>query len=104
MKPTIPGAQAPTIPGAQAPTVPSAQAPTVPGAIDPISKRRILLVVALFAVFGVGLHVLAPTINGMTFNGIKLTGLPLGYWIAAQLGPLLLALLVVWLSKHKASS
>lgn len=81
------------------PTIPGPSARTIPSPIDPISKRRTLLVVVLFAVFGVGLHVLAPTING-----IKLTGLPLGYWIAAQLGPLLLALLVVWLSKHKASS
>ena len=71
--------------------------PNGPGVHATLNKRRGLLVVVLVAVFGIGLHLLAPT-----FNGIKLSGLPLGYWIAAQLGPLMLAVLLVRLSNRKA--
>lgn len=57
------------------------------------SPRRELLLLCLFLTIGVAVHVLAPTANGL-----KIAGLPMGYWLAAQLGPLLLAFILVWLS------
>ncbi|MEQ1696352.1 MAG: DUF4212 domain-containing protein [Hyphomicrobiaceae bacterium] len=70
--------------------------PNSPGVHAAIGRRRAILFLVLFAIFGIGLHLLAPT-----FNGLKLSGLPLGYWIAAQLGPLLLAVAFVWFSARK---
>jgi putative solute:sodium symporter small subunit len=72
--------------------------PSSPGTTTSISKRRAVLVVVLFAIFGIGLHALAST-----FNGIKLAGLPLGYWLAAQFGPVVLALLLAWISARKVA-
>ena len=54
---------------------------------------RFGLAACAWVVFGVGMHAFAPTLNG-----IKVWGLPLGYWVAAQGAPLLLAGLAVWLS------
>lgn len=61
--------------------------------------RRALFALLLIAIFGGALHLLAPAANGL-----KLAGLPLGYEIAAQIGPLLLALIVVWLASGKVPS
>ena len=66
------------------------------GAVAPISKKRAMFVLVSFAILGIGLHLLAPTLNG-----IKLAGLPFGYWIAAQLGPVALALLVILTTARK---
>jgi putative solute:sodium symporter small subunit len=86
-------------PGALAPNLQSAQAPAVEGCVRGGGWRRTLLYSVLFAIFGVGLHAAAPTLNGL-----KLSGLPLGYWTSAQLGPLLLAALLIALSNRKAAS
>lgn len=72
--------------------------PNSPGPQRSISKRRTMFLVVLFPIFGVGVHVFAPT-----FNGLKLSGLPAGYWIAAQLGPVLLALILVCLPARKVA-
>lgn len=69
---------------------------STPGAPAPISKRRAIFVLVFFAILGIGLHLLAPTLNG-----IKLAGLPFGYWIAAQLGHVALALLVILTTARK---
>lgn len=53
--------------------------------------KRAAAAVAIWAVFGLGLHAFAPT-----WNGLRLWGLPLGYWLAAQGAPILLGL-AVWL-------
>ncbi len=56
-----------------------------------IERRRIGFVVAALAFGGIGLHLAAPTLNGLKWSG--LLG---GYWLAAQGGPLLLLALLVW--------
>ena len=61
--------------------------------------RRTLCVCSVFLVLGVGIHVFAPTLNGL-----KMFGLPAGYAIAAQGGPLLLAVLFVMWRSRKASA
>jgi len=61
--------------------------------------RRALMALATIAVFGVAVHVLAPAANG-----VKIAGLPLGYEIAAQIGPLVIAFLVILMSKSKVRS
>ena len=48
-------------------------------------QGRPLLMCLVWLVFGLGLPLLAPTLNGL-----KPGGLPLGYWYAAQGAPLLL--------------
>lgn len=48
---------------------------------------------------GLALHVFAPTLNGL-----KLAGLPLGYWLAAQGAPAALAALAIWLIARKDGS
>jgi putative solute:sodium symporter small subunit len=60
--------------------------------MKPRAQRRLILLV-LFAAFGIGMHILAPTANGLKFEGV-----PLGYFLAAQGGPILMALLLVWLT------
>ena len=67
--------------------------------MTPNERRRAFLICVLFLVFGVAMHCLAPTLNGL-----KLAGLPMGYWLAAQGGPLLLALALVWLSSGKSQA
>jgi len=57
------------------------------------------MALATIAVFGVAVHVLAPAANG-----VKIAGLPLGYEIAAQIGPLVIAFLVILMSKSKVRS
>ena len=67
--------------------------------MTPKERRRALLICVVFPIFGVALHCLAPTLNGL-----RLAGLPLGYWIAAQGGALLLAFALVWLSSGKTNA
>lgn len=69
-----------------------------PESLPSISKKRAFLALVLFAICSIGLPALAAT-----FNGLKLAGLPLGYWMAAQLGPLFLALLLAWISARKVA-
>jgi putative solute:sodium symporter small subunit len=49
------------------------------------NPRRWRIALGLWAVFGLFVHAAAPTLNGL-----KLGGLPLGYWLAAQGAPILL--------------
>jgi len=73
---------------------------TQPGPHRPARPiRKALLALATIAMFGAAMHVLAPAANG-----IKIAGLPLGYEIAAQIGPLILALLVIFMSRSKVRS
>jgi putative solute:sodium symporter small subunit len=65
---------------------------------DMTRSRQIALPFLVWAVFGVLLHVSAPTLNGL-----KLIGLPAGYWLAAQGAPLILAGLAIWLTAGKGS-
>lgn len=59
--------------------------------------RRIALPLGLFLTVAVGLPLAAPTLNG-----VKLAGLPLGFWVAAQASPLLLAVAMIWLASRKS--
>jgi putative solute:sodium symporter small subunit len=54
------------------------------------TPRRWLIAFGLWVGFGLGIHAAAPTLNG-----VKLGGLPLGYWLAAQGAPLLLLVLAL---------
>ena len=53
---------------------------------------RIALALSVWAVLGLGLHTVAPLLNGL-----KLSGVPLGYWMSAYGGPILLGLAALWL-------
>ena len=59
----------------------------------PYSLRRVLLAVSLFLLLAIGLPLAAPTLNGL-----KPAGLPLGFWVSAQLAPLLMAAAALWLA------
>ena len=61
--------------------------------------QRVVLAFVLWAVFGLAVHVFAPTLNGL-----KLSGLPAGYWLAAQGAPLLLGALAIWLTSGRGSA
>ena len=58
--------------------------------------RQPALVCLLFFSVGVGLHVVTPTLNGLNMMGI-----PAGYWVSAQGGPVVLALLLGMLRSRK---
>jgi putative solute:sodium symporter small subunit len=57
------------------------------------------LVCVVMVSLGVGIHIFAPTLNGL-----KVSGLPSGYWMAAQGGPIMLALVFAsWLSRKSST-
>jgi putative solute:sodium symporter small subunit len=58
-----------------------------------------LLVCVAMVSLGVGIHMFAPTLNGL-----KVSGLPLGYWMAAQGGPIVLAIVfAAWRSRKSTT-
>jgi putative solute:sodium symporter small subunit len=62
-------------------------------------KRRTLFIGALCWVgFGWLIHAAAPTLNGLKWGA-----LPMGFWIAAQGGPLILAILACCLTPQSGA-
>ena len=81
------------------PRMTQANSDTEPPADSAKSKRnarRVVMSCLLWTVLGLAMHVFAPT-----FNVLKLSGLPAGYWFAAQGAPLVLAALANWLTSGK---
>ena len=56
-------------------------------------RGQIVALIAVWLAFGLGLTLLAPTLNGL-----KPGGVPLGYWYAAQGAPLVLVVMLVWMT------
>ena len=56
-------------------------------------RIRLISLCLIWLVFGLGLPLLAPTLNGL-----KPAGLPAGFWFAAQGAPLILAAVLAWTS------
>lgn len=58
----------------------------------PPIRSRPRLTVLLWLVIAVALPLAAPTLNG-----VRLDGLPLGYWMSAQGAPLILFAILAWM-------
>ncbi len=64
--------------------------------MDAFRWRR-LLAIGLWLVFGLLVHMVAPTLNG-----VKLAGVPLGYGLATTGAPVLLLGLALWLAPRRS--
>ncbi len=59
-------------------------------------RPRTYVCLALWVLFAVALPLAGPTLNGA-----KPWGLPLGYFMSAQGGPLLLLAMLAWMSAYR---
>lgn len=62
----------------------------------PPSRSRTLLLVFIWLLITVALPLAAPTLNGL-----KLAGVPIGYWMSAQGGPLILLAMLAWMGRDR---
>jgi putative solute:sodium symporter small subunit len=61
--------------------------------------RRALGMLIILALVGIAPHLIAPTLNGF-----KLAGVPLGFAVSAQIGPVVLALMMFWIASRKVKT